>query len=414
GRICPEASHSKYPQPKGQKKKKVVKYGMGGLIILFLVAIIWFPLLFMSLVRSVVGVVNQPIDVTVTLKLGGYEPLFTMSAQQPSIVPFTQQAYEELSRHFDPNPLAMQFISQYSPEDIVTAQIEGSSGALWRISPPSRAQMKRELYNGTADITLRFTWNFQRDLAKGGTVEYTNEKHTLDLAANSSERRQLASLLEGTSDQSVVIPNLFPKYIRAPNGPEANPVKQLQPNEEADYLGVRIQLRRERVGSGAAGFLEWWVIELQDCQAECNLLPMVIFSDKDHGALRVHRAGHRQVRAALRGPHPQALPGHLPGAGDARAGAGGGALRQAHLPVPLARDHDQVDPREGVGAGAPHPGRKEPPGTPPGPDAAAGTKEGRKLWPLPRPAQGTSSSPRAPRGRHAGLGRPAFPSPRVL
>ncbi|XP_025776651.1 piezo-type mechanosensitive ion channel component 1 [Puma concolor] len=277
---CSRETEKKYPQPKGQKKKKVVKYGMGGLIILFLVAIIWFPLLFMSLVRSVVGVVNQPIDVTVTLKLGGYEPLFTMSAQQPSIVPFTQQAYEELSRHFDPNPLAMQFISQYSPEDIVTAQIEGSSGALWRISPPSRAQMKRELYNGTADITLRFTWNFQRDLAKGGTVEYTNEKHTLDLAANSSERRQLASLLEGTSDQSVVIPNLFPKYIRAPNGPEANPVKQLQPNEEADYLGVRIQLRRERVGSGAAGFLEWWVIELQDCQAECNLLPMVIFSDK--------------------------------------------------------------------------------------------------------------------------------------
>ncbi|XP_012590426.1 PREDICTED: piezo-type mechanosensitive ion channel component 1-like, partial [Condylura cristata] len=140
---------------------------MGGLIILFLVAIIWFPLLFMSLVRSVVGVVNQPIDVTVTLKLGGYEPLFTMSAQQPSIQPFTQAAYDELSRHFDPNPLAMQFISQYGPEDIVTAHIEGSSGALWRISPPSRAQMKRELYNGTAGITLRFTWNFQRCVGRG-------------------------------------------------------------------------------------------------------------------------------------------------------------------------------------------------------------------------------------------------------
>lgn len=192
-----------------------------------------------------------------------------MSAQQPSIVPFTHNAYEELSKQFDPHPvsgppvhrpvvggrvwllptemlpctqLAMQFISQYSPEDIVTVHIEGSSGALWRISPPSRAQMKRELYNGTADITLRFTWNFQRcvlggaphpspgtseghpgqratskghtphqvtlcpccrDLAKGGSVEYTNEKHTLDLAPNSTARRQLASLLEGTSDQSV-------------------------------------------------------------------------------------------------------------------------------------------------------------------------------------------------------------------
>lgn len=63
----------------------------------------------------------------------------------------------------------------------------------------------------------------------------------------------------------------------------------LDSDEEEDYLGVRIQLRREQVGTGASGeqagtkasdFLEWWVIELQDCQADCNLLPMVIFSDK--------------------------------------------------------------------------------------------------------------------------------------
>uniref|UniRef100_A0A8B9Q8Q4 Piezo non-specific cation channel R-Ras-binding domain-containing protein n=1 Tax=Apteryx owenii TaxID=8824 RepID=A0A8B9Q8Q4_APTOW len=362
----PAVSLQKYPQPKGQKKKKIVKYGMGGLIILFLVAIIWFPLLFMSLVRSVVGVVNHPIDVTVTLKLGGYEPLFTMSAQQQSIQPFTPQDYEALTNEFERQPVAMQFITLYSYKDIVTARIEGSSGSLWSISPPSREQMRRELQNGSSDITLRLTWTFQRDLGKGGTVEHTFDKHTTDLQPGAPERAELAELLQGTRNTPVQVPKLFPKYIRAPNGPEANPVKQLLPDGEDSYLDVEVQLKRERVGSGRSSdsFLEWWVVRLKDAPLrDGNILPMVIFNDKDHGALRLHRAGDREVRArllqrdlalhhvrgaALRGPHPQAVPGHLPGAGDGRAGAGGGALRQAHLPLPLARDHDQVDAGEGV------------------------------------------------------------------
>ncbi|NXL92044.1 PIEZ1 protein, partial [Alectura lathami] len=280
---CSRETEKKYPQPKGQKKKKIVKYGMGGLIILFLVAIIWFPLLFMSLVRSVVGVVNHPIDVTVTLKLGGYEPLFTMSAQQQSIQPFTPQDYEALTNEFERQPVAMQFITLYGYEDIVTARIEGSSGSLWSISPPSREQMRRELQNGSSDITLRLTWTFQRDLGKGGTVEHTFDKHTTDLQPGAPERMELAQLLQGTRDAPVQVPKLFPKYIRAPNGPEANPVKQLLPDGEDSYQDVEVQLKRERVGSGQGSdsFLEWWVVRLKDPKArDGNILPMVIFNDK--------------------------------------------------------------------------------------------------------------------------------------
>ncbi|XP_075795990.1 piezo-type mechanosensitive ion channel component 1 isoform X2 [Pelodiscus sinensis] len=279
---CSRETEKKYPQPKGQKKKKIVKYGMGGLIILFLICIIWFPLLFMSLVRSVVGVVNHPIDVTVTLKLGGYEPLFTTSAQQQSLQPFTPQDYEALTHQFERQPVAMQFITLYGYEDIVTARIEGSSGSLWSISPPSREQLRRELLNGSSDITLRFTWNFQRDLGKGGTVEHTFEKHTTDLLPGTPVRTELANLLQGTRDAPVQVPHLFPQYIRAPNGPEANPVKQLLPEEEQSYLGMEVQLKRERVGPGrgSGSFLEWWVVRLADCRQDCHILPMVIFNDK--------------------------------------------------------------------------------------------------------------------------------------
>ncbi|XP_066569839.1 piezo-type mechanosensitive ion channel component 1 [Amia ocellicauda] len=273
---CSRETEKKYPQPKGQKKKKIVKYGMGGLIIVFLICIIWFPLLFISLVRSVVGVVNHPVDVTVTVKLGGYEPLFTMSVQQQSIQPFTEENYTRLTEKFSREPVAMQFITLYNYEDIVKANIEGSSGSVWRISPPSRQELIKELLSSLVDMTLRFTWNFQRDLGKGGTVEHTSDKHSIYLKPNDPVRAGLASLLQGNSTKPVRVQHMFPKYIRAPNGAEAKPVSQLYPDDESSYLDVNLTLNGSTV-------LEWWDIHIADCnpsEENCGVLPMIIFNDK--------------------------------------------------------------------------------------------------------------------------------------
>uniref|UniRef100_A0A8D3BYK6 Piezo type mechanosensitive ion channel component 1 (Er blood group) n=1 Tax=Scophthalmus maximus TaxID=52904 RepID=A0A8D3BYK6_SCOMX len=274
---CSRETEKKYPQPKGQKKKKIVKYGMGGLIIFFLICIIWFPLLFISLVRSVVGVVNHPIDVTVTVKLGGYEPLFTMSVQQQSIQPFTEAEYEQLTQKFGDN-VAMQFITLYSYEDIVTSMIEGSSGSVWRISPPSRQEVIKELLGSPVDLTLRLAWTFQRDLGKGGTVEHTFDKYSIDLEPSNPVRADLASLLVG--NRTELVPNMFPNYIRAPNGAEAKPVGQLFKENEAGYLNITLSLMSDGSLNDSRN-QEWWDIAIAGCApASCGVLPMVIFNDK--------------------------------------------------------------------------------------------------------------------------------------
>uniref|UniRef100_A0A8C7FPA9 Piezo type mechanosensitive ion channel component 1 (Er blood group) n=1 Tax=Oncorhynchus kisutch TaxID=8019 RepID=A0A8C7FPA9_ONCKI len=280
---CSRETEKKYPQPKGQKKKKIVKYGMGGLIIFFLICIIWFPLLFISLVRSVVGVVNHPVDVTVTVKLGGYEPLFTMSVQQQSIQSFTEEDYNKLTTNFYDNARAMQFITLYSYEDIVTAKIEGSSGSVWRISPPSRQEVVKELLGSPVDMTLRLAWTFQRDLGKGGTVEHTSDKYSIDLDPGNPVRADLASLLVGNRTDPVRVPHMFPNYIRAPNGAEAKPVDQLYEGDEEGYQDVTLSLMRDRSLNSTRGAQEWWDISIADCPPStgaCGVLPMVIFNDK--------------------------------------------------------------------------------------------------------------------------------------
>ncbi|NXX26592.1 PIEZ2 protein, partial [Nicator chloris] len=237
---CWRESEKRYPQPRGQKKKKVVKYGMGGMIIVLLICIVWFPLLFMSLIKSVAGITNKPLDVSITITLGGYQPIFTMSAQQNQLKSLDPNEFNDFLRSYRGNTAALQFLEGYAREDITRADLEGNSNSLWTISPPSRKKMIQGLLDFDADFTLVISWTIQRTLEE-----------------------------------------VYPYYIKAPSDSLAKPIKQLLRGMSPDN-GKQRMWENITVSLVKNTSEEWWVLNQLGKRQKTpqESLELFIFSDK--------------------------------------------------------------------------------------------------------------------------------------
>ncbi|XP_074868260.1 piezo-type mechanosensitive ion channel component 2-like [Carettochelys insculpta] len=264
---CLRESEKKYPQPPGQKKKMIVKYGIGGFIIFILVCIVWFPLLLMSLVKSVAGVTNQPLDVSVKITISGYESLFTMSAQQRNLIPFSPAAYNDLANRYALHPSAMQFLVNYSPEDIIVAKIKSNASSLWSISPASREAMMDELASSTA-VYINFHWTILRNASLVKNVEASG-KHTMRYEEKEI-REQIVQMLNGTRKEPIMLPGVVPRYLRATAGAEAKTAHRLQVayshkpqdvDKMAFFRNITIKLRQQAINSSSGHITEWWVIQ---------------------------------------------------------------------------------------------------------------------------------------------------------
>ncbi|XP_061162541.1 piezo-type mechanosensitive ion channel component 2-like [Saccostrea echinata] len=241
---CWREAERKYPTPRSQKKGSLIKYGVGGLLLVLVIFIIWFPLVIFSFANTVY-VSNPPVAVTVSIAIGGFQPLFKVQAQQQSIATLSTAQYNDLLTYFNDmeNKKAVSNLNRYEPQDITVIKLNGKSTSVWGISPPSKTEL-RNFLNTTKGAQIEFEVTFVRNPTSSDASQSLTA-HLMD-TLDDTTRMKLAKHLTDTSN-SVTILKLFSRFFRLTKKasnvlnfiPKSNVSMQLSMNNVTEWWNVK-------------------------------------------------------------------------------------------------------------------------------------------------------------------------------
>ncbi|XP_049867605.1 piezo-type mechanosensitive ion channel component [Pectinophora gossypiella] len=295
---CSRYVEDEFPQPRGVKKSTIAKYLLGGSVLAFVIAIIWFPLVFFAF-GNTVGEPNPPTDVTVKIRIGPFLPVYQMSAQSHNIDLFTEQDYAQLSNMYARDRTAQTFLSNYIYNDVAVVTINPNSTMKWEISPPELDRLEMEA-ESNATLKVKFTFVITHPSNTAQNPPTIEDHREVELPAyvaghRNPERETLYKMLVNTSapDTWLNVETLFPKFLKVFNKGTAKPAYQLMPSTGFDedpfviedtrlYRNVQLRLERNR------NSMYWRVREKCSDSDQlaalplnnCDMLVMYTFNDK--------------------------------------------------------------------------------------------------------------------------------------
>nr|XP_018904345.1 PREDICTED: piezo-type mechanosensitive ion channel component isoform X2 [Bemisia tabaci] len=269
---CLRRLEAEYPSPRGAKTSAFTKYLVGGGCLVALIAVIWFPLVLFSL-GNTVGEPNLPYEFKMDIRIGSFEPIYSMSAQSGSIVKFTPQDWTKMASVYKKSRAAQNFLSNYDWEDVGVVKLSVNSASLWTISPPGKQSMIEQLTGKDDSVDIKLTWTIQRLSTDPEHPSTVSGKQ--DVQLDKIMRINITKMLEN-QEKAVDIPEILPKFIKITGPGSTYPVNQLMMNEdrrenvpEKNYVDITLQLHSWPPDNSTN--FSWSASE------DCSILPDAIF-----------------------------------------------------------------------------------------------------------------------------------------
>ncbi|XP_058821886.1 piezo-type mechanosensitive ion channel component-like isoform X2 [Topomyia yanbarensis] len=290
---CMRELEEDLPAPRGQKKGSLVKYLMGGGMMFGIILLIWFPLALFAF-SNTVGEPNLPYDVSVTLRIGPYEPVYIMSAQDNNIHGLNDDQWEKFMLPYSKDKTALTFLSNYEPVDVAAVKLGANSTSIWNISPPDKARLLNDL-NTTSTLTCRFRYTISRKSHSKENPGIVSEEKAYELEPDDPARSALVQMLATDTNITVALPYMMPKFLKVKNSGALRPIHQLIPaadtdDSEKNYRNITLRLFQTQTNSSNPLF--WWEVK-ENCSdpsyaifanmpyADCvSHLVMYMFNDK--------------------------------------------------------------------------------------------------------------------------------------
>ena len=254
-RKCELQFQANFPEFRGNPRRMFTKYMLGGAWLIMIVGAIWFPLVIFA-VGGTVGKNNRPVDVAIELEISGYVPLARMTATKVNETnsTLTESQYSQLKSKFSSNKEAGNFLTNYDWQDTSLVQLNGNSTPVWGVSPPSLEALKLDLNSTAVKMDFKITWYISRHKqTKTQNMDLTVYK-SKDISLNMTTRQELLEMMNVPGNKTVVIPNIFPNFLRVPEKGEPEAVRQLPVGKYQDpemllYRDITITLREDEENS---------------------------------------------------------------------------------------------------------------------------------------------------------------------